>query len=63
LNGETEKKLDNYTMTSTLPFEKQRNIFSPTVTVLGKKVGQLDTAKLPVNENIKKLVKSGKNMI
>ena len=41
---------------STLPFKQQQNIaqshFSPFITVLGKKVGQLkiDAMKFPVNE-------------
>jgi hypothetical protein len=46
----------DFTTTSTLPFKQQQNIaqshFSPFITVLGKKVGQLKiaAAKLPVNE-------------
>jgi hypothetical protein len=52
-----------------LPFKQQQNIaqshFFPTITVLKKKVGQLkiDAAKLPVNEILKKMVISEKNLI
>jgi hypothetical protein len=54
--GNLKKMLKDSMITSTLPFKKQQNIiqsyFSPTVTVLKKKVWELkiDTAKLPVYE-------------
>jgi hypothetical protein len=55
LKGDSEKVLKNPTTTRALPF-KQQNIaqshFVPFITVLEKKIGQLNiaAAKLPVNE-------------